>query len=410
MIKAVHLTTVDKGGAYKAVCRIVESLKAWDVESTIVVRTKENTGNAIEYNSTLVKTLSSKTRNFGNLLFANEKIQNDVWGCSVLKLDEVKNADIVFVHWVNSFVEYKQINSLLKNKKVILVLHDMEHITGGCHYSLTCDGYKNGCNPCPDTANWLMRTGAKYCNELKHTMWGNKNCYSVAISEWMKETAYSSQIVGGDKEDQRIRRIWNPIDTSVFKPYVNESIRGKLAIDNRPVILFGADRIGDEVKGTKYIFEALGHIDVEKYNIVCFGTDRLPADLEKEFSMVKCLGRIEDECELAGIYGVADVFVTTATQEAFGYTCCEALACGIPVVAFDIGGMKEQIRHKEWGYLAKTFDSRDVAEGIEYCIANAENMRNNAIDFVEKSFSYEVIGKQYFDFVECILDEKRFQQ
>lgn len=407
MIKAVHLTTVDIGGAHKAVIRIAESLAKFNVESTIVVRNKQNAGNEIEYNNTLLKSLISKAKNVGNIFFANEMIQNDLFGSDIAKLDVVRNADIVFIHWVNSFVEYKEIIRVLKEKKVILVLHDMEHITGGCHYSLECEGYKNGCISCPGWKTHLQRLGARHCNLLKSSMWSDCNCYAVAISEWMKETALVSEIVCGENKRSRIRRIWNPVNTDIFHPTDDESLRTKLGIDNKPLILFGADRIKDIVKGTKYIFDAIRNIDTTRYNIACFGTDDLPQEYADDFKFIRCLGRINDEQELARLYGIASVFVTAATQEAFGYTCCEALACSTPVVAFDTGGMKDQIQHKEWGYLAKMFDTLDLADGIEYCINNCREMGEKAVKFVESSFTYDVIGEQYYNFVEYILNEKK---
>ncbi len=54
-------------------------------------------------------------------------------------------------------------------------------------------------------------------------------------------------------------------------------------------------------------------------------------------------------------------------QENLSNPLTEAMACGVPVVAFDVGGMTDMIVHRENGYLAKAFDCEELAEGISLC-------------------------------------------
>ena len=69
-------------------------------------------------------------------------------GFDLRKFDSFKSADIVHLHWVNSgFVSMKYLTSL--GKPIVWTLRDMWPITGGCHYSLNCERYKNQCGKCP---------------------------------------------------------------------------------------------------------------------------------------------------------------------------------------------------------------------------------------------------------------------
>jgi len=406
MVKVVHVTTLDKGGAYKAVCRIVECMETDDIDCSVLLRSKTKDGKEIENNSNLFKNIWSKSKNLINMLFANDYLQNDIMGSDISNNQLIKEADIIFIHWVSSFLNYKSIYGLLKRKKIIvLVLHDMEHFTGGCHYSLNCEGYKEACKKCEYATNPLIKYGINCCNKYKRKVWQDENCHIVAISEWIKETAKKSKVVISEEsyKADKINRIWNPVNTDIFKPKVTEEYRKKEGIDERPVILFGADRLGDKVKGVEYIFEALKFLDNTKYNVVCFGTEELPEKYKDEYSFVRCLGRIDEEAELATIYSMATVFVVTSVQEAFGYTCCEALACGTPVVAFDVGGLHDQISHKECGYLADLYDCKGVAEGVEWCLKNYDKMQIKAIESVNTNFSYRRIGKGYIDLVRKLL-------
>src|SRR3546814_10586979 len=82
------------------------------------------------------------------------------------------------------------------------------------------------------------------------------------------------------------------------------------------------------------------------------------------------MGHIDDDERPAARYTAADVMIKPSLQEAFGKTLIEAMACGTPVVAFDSGGPGEIVLHKETGYLARPFDSDDLARGIAWCLSN----------------------------------------
>jgi len=56
------------------------------------------------------------------------------------------------------------------------------------------------------------------------------------------------------------------------------------------------------------------------------------------------------------IYSAADVFVVPSTEDNFPNTVLESLACGTPIVGFDIGGINEQIEHGKNGILCPTIE------------------------------------------------------
>lgn len=58
----------------------------------------------------------------------------------------VKDADIIFLHWINSFLSYKTIEKVLElGKPMIWVMHDTWLFTGGCHVNQLCERYKEAC-------------------------------------------------------------------------------------------------------------------------------------------------------------------------------------------------------------------------------------------------------------------------
>ena len=61
---------------------------------------------------------------------------------------------------------------------------------------------------------------------------------------------------------------------------------------------------------------------------------------------VHYLGKIDDENKLALLYSSADVMIVPSTEEVFGQTASESLACGTPVICFDTTGLKDLVDHQ----------------------------------------------------------------
>jgi glycosyltransferase involved in cell wall biosynthesis len=220
----------------------------------------------------------------------------------------------------------------------------------------------------------------------------------VGPSNWIVECAEKSDILFG----KMIYHIPNMLDTKLYKPLLeSEEIRSKYGISlDKKIILFGAADTGTENKnkGFRFLLESLEKLSRDKYCLAVFGNSGKSEELPDGFE-IRPLGYISDEHKLVELYNMADVFVTPSLQESFGYTACEAMACGTPVVAFPVGGLKEQITHMENGYLAKFKDPDDLAKGIEYCCENSailgENARKSAL-----KYSYENTAMKYLEVFE----------
>ena len=391
-MKVVHVSTTDFGGAYKAAERISASMASVGVDSTVLVRTKTKGDTiAIEVVNTPLKRIISKTKNVGNLLLSKGEVISDYFGTDISKNSYVQDADVVFLHWVNSFVSYHNVEQLIKSgKKIIWVMHDMWLVTGGCHYAFGCHKYENVCEDCP-MIRGKREKGVSYRNYMsKRAMLRHSSLKLVGPSRWLVGCAKKSKITNG----MGTFCIYNPIDTNIYYPRGNRSeLREKFNIPiDRRVILFGAMKAEkNSTKGLQYLKTAIHNLSPTEYVAVVFGnTEKIESDYTGVLTLE--MGMIQDEQTLAEIYNCADVFVAPSIQEAFGYTVNEALSCGTPVVGFSVGGISEQIEHKRNGYLARPQDSLDLAEGIRWCCKN--------IDCGTKSFNilkndYETIGNQY---------------
>ena len=404
-MKVIHITTIDIGGAYKAAVRLHEGLTRIGVQSEILLRTKTEENHAgIEVFSNQFAALISKAKNVWNLLRADGAIARDVLGTDISKHEKVREADVIILHWINSFLTVKEIRKLAALRKpMIWFMHDMWLFTGGCHVGGECVRYESGCGNCPLVSKSGDKDISRTNFQEKERLMREIRAVVAGPSQWIVDCAGRSGILAGKNPVC----LPNMLDTAVFCPMEDKlRLRGKYGIrEGRKAILFGAADIGTEnkAKGFSYLQSALGELPREQYQLVIFGNAGGDMKLPQGFE-VTLLGFISDERELAEIYNCADVFVTPSLQESFGYTACEAMACGTPVVAFPVGGLREQITHLENGYLAEFQNAQDIAKGIIYCAENREQLGVQA----RKSavwYSYEHVAVKYLEFMKTEMGE-----
>lgn len=387
-VKILHIATIDVGGSYNAAKRLNEMLLKYGYDSQVLVRTKTKLDSeVIEAFDSSIQAGISKAKNIINLLMKRGELKRDILGMDLRGNKSVKEADVIFIHWVSTFLAPKQIYqlSMMKDKKVIFVMHDMWLFTGGCHVDRRCGGYKEECVNCPMAGVFA----SKSFNRKKR--WIEKaNLTITGPSNWIVDEARKSSIVKGKK----LEVLPNTYDSSLFYSVSDEeksALRKELGISlEKNVILFGAADTGtkNSNKGFGYLLQALSMIDMSNIQLCVMGNADSNAKALLDKYDVVYTGFIVEEHKLADIYRVSDVFVNPSLQESFGYTVCEAMACGTPAVAFAVGGMLDQINHKESGYLAEFCNSKDLADGIGYVISNHEVVRDNAAQSA-KRYSYE---------------------
>lgn len=109
-------------------------------------------------------------------------------------------------------------------------------------------------------------------------------------------------------------------------------------------------------------------------------------------------GNVPD-AELAGHYNLADVFVLPSTNkgEAFGLVLLEAAACGKPLIASNLAGVRTIIEKEKIGYLAKPGDAVDLAEKIKAVISDAETAKKMgavAAETIRENYNWEKISRE----------------
>ena len=285
------------------------------------------------------------------------------------RVSEIQAADLIHLHWVAGVVDPAELGRSIGSKPVIWTLHDMNPFTGGCHYAGDCRKYAKTCGDCP-------QLGSRTENDLSRQVWSAKkqayqhlNLTIVTPSQWLADCAAHSSLLGNFP----IHVIPNGFPLDVFQPGDPVPARNDLGLSpNARVVLFGADSVFNRRKGFRYLLEALRLLTQREQNrelvLVCFGHLPHDAALEVPCRLV-ALGSLADEAQLVQAYGSADVFVLPSLEDNLPNTAIEALACGVPVVAFDSGGLPEIIEHRKTGYLVKRRHPKDLAEGIDWVLS-----------------------------------------
>jgi len=296
-----------------------------------------------------------------------------VLGSDISKLEEVRNADAIYLHWaLMGFQNLHTIENLARlGKPMVVILHDMWPITGGCHYSFGCENFKDGCHNCPMFPNGGQRLASTGFRKKMRLYQKYDNLFFVAPSMWIYDLARES----GLTRDKPVHYIPHVLDRKIFKPVGKATARHILDLNPEDrIIAFGAVNIDSPYKGWKYLLGALNKLhEKDRYQNISTLIFGGAGDRSTQYSIPfpgRFTGRISDEYAMSLIFNAADVFVVPSLSETFGYVIFEALACGTPVVAFDTGGIPDQIVHRSNGYLARYRDEKDLMEGIEFCLDN----------------------------------------
>jgi glycosyltransferase involved in cell wall biosynthesis len=378
-MKILHINTNKKGGAAKACIRINEALNQKGVNSKLLFKNNHKKDFSDTYSP-------NKTEKILNLLYRiRNKILKKVFLIkkdnilsfpdSQLKIEstiEYENSDIINLHWVSSFLDYK---FFLKNKKpIVWTLHDMEPFSGGNHYS----------NKKINSLNKLIIKYKKYFLSKS-----KKQINIVCPSKWLTKESKNSQLFGNFPH----YNIPNPFDPKVFKAYNNEKTRKEFKIPkDKKVILFVSDSLDDKRKGFSILEDAFNKIKVKDIILCSVGNNKNKITKNNYID----LGYINDEKKMAKVYSMADIFVIPSIEDNLPNTMIESLMCGTPVVGFKIGGIEETINHGFNGFLSNNVDSDSLLETINEALETNFNSEK-IIEDSRNKYSYDVIAKKYID-------------
>jgi glycosyltransferase involved in cell wall biosynthesis len=326
-------------------------------------------------NSRIIAWFDGKLRGFINRNNRREfgPFSYPVLGSDVSRIKEIKNADIIYLHWVlGGFLNLSSMEKLMHlNKPVVIVMHDMWAITGGCHHSFTCAKYISGCGNCPILPGQKEKDlSFREFNKKLKLYSKYDNLFFVSPSRWLFDCAKKSMLT----RDKPVFCIPNALDGTTYKPFEKSVAKRILNIDpEETIIAFGAVAIDSPYKGLSFLLEALQILhkqDLKKTSVLIFGSNYNKKIADAIPFKTRFMGHLTDDYAMVLMYNSADVLVVPSLADNLPTVVMEALSCGTPVVGFHVGGIPDLIDHLKNGYLARYKDAGDIAQGILYCIEN----------------------------------------
>jgi glycosyltransferase involved in cell wall biosynthesis len=420
-MKILILSTFErKGGAAIAANRLMHALNKAGQEAKMLVRDKQTDDpNVVTVNTNRWKRkinfirfalerwiIFSHNRFSRKNLFA-VSIANT--GTDLSRHPLVQEADILNLHWINQgFLSLKNIRRLIRTGKTIVwTLQDQWSISGICHYTGECKKYTIQCTRCP----LLTRPGktdlACQTFQKKKKLLGHANIHLVGSSRWITETARQTALY----PHATCHTIPCPVDQTTFFPRNKAHCRTTFNLpDNKKLILFAAAKLSDSRKGMSYFIEACHFLEQEgNIELVFLGSNPDKHSLAAIPIPTHLLGYLSTSAELSMIYTACDLFVIPSLEDNLPNTVLEAMACGTPCVGFHAGGIPEMIDHQVNGYLAAYKSSKDLATGINWCLApeNRDRLSKHALLKVQTCYTENIVAQQYIEYYKNAISRQK---
>ncbi len=273
--------------------------------------------------------------------------------------------DVINLHWISQFLDLETVLRTYAGKvPIVWTLHDMNAMTGGCHYDAGCGKFTDNCRECPhlmqpgvaDASNSIFRAKERLLSLIQPD-----DLHFVTPSQWLAESLKQSRLLSRFP----VTVISNGVDPDLFRPISRSAAREVLGLSSDGhVILFVAESVSNPRKGFDLLSSALRSMRFEKpTTLLCVGKSKsgLPA-IENVKTLQ--LGSISNALFLPIVYSAADIFVIPSRQDNLPNTVLESLSCGTPVVGFQIGGLPDLIQQGRTGWLAGTVSAESLAQSL----------------------------------------------
>jgi len=420
-LKVVHISNSDSnGGAAVAALRICQAQQNIKELSSILLAgdKKSNNDCVIPFTGRYYSKLGRKINfildeSLIRLLTVTERgrFTFPFFGIDIACHPDVMDADLINLHWINGgFLSLRSLKKLaLLNKPIVWTMHDMWAFTGGCHYSSSCDRFRDACGNCPSLLTKSNNDISKRIFEQKSALFREMKLTIVTCSNWLAEQTRESKLL----RNKQIMVIPNPLNTDNYLAVDKTESRLDLNLPiNKKLILIGAANLNDKRKGIDYLIESLNILSKkdksinDRIELVSFG--KIDENVGNKIPFkINQLGKLNNEIKIIKAYNSADVFVAPSLQDNLPNTVMEAMACSTPVVAFNVGGIPDMIDHLQNGFLAEAGLAGQLAEGISYILSDQQNSYRlglNAKLKVCENFNQDLVAKKYLDLYKSILN------
>lgn len=314
----------------------------------------------------------------------------------LLKEFDRLNIDTVFAvnlngYYINERLLFEYIAR--KGIRFVYVVIDEYPYLGKCWNSNGCTRYLEGCGKCPQKKIYPVSyflDGSKYIFANKLELYPKMEKCVFAGPEFVMTNAQKSPLMKGI----RTEIVDEGINIDYYSPKDTTELRNKLGIPDDKIVLFSTANLSDH-KGGNFFFKLAERLqNDERYVFIHAGNRIEPPVKPSNYLFVGFVA----ESELPLYYSLADLFIFPSFQDCMPNACLESLACGTPLVCFNISGMP-YIAGPDIEFLVKPKDIDDLERVVrEYANKKDKEMINRCRTYALKRYDRNI----YFGrLVEC---------
>jgi L-malate glycosyltransferase len=201
--------------------------------------------------------------------------------------------------------------------------------------------------------------------------------------------------------DKQIETVYNFIDERIYQKRDANHLKKEFGIkkDEKVVIHVSnfrpVKRVHDVVKTFARISEAMP----AKLLLVGDGPEITPiCRLVKKLGLTNRVHLLGKQENLDELYSISDLKLLLSEKESFGLVALEAMACGVPCIGTNVGGMPEVIQHGSTGYICELGDIDDISTKAISLLSDQQihqEFAKNGVSVVNTKFRAEHIVSQY---------------
>lgn len=321
-------------------------------------------------------------------------------------------ADVVHLHNLHGgYFDLRQLPIISAKVPTVITPHDTWLAAGHCAYSLDCDRWLTGCGSCPRP--WVLpaipRDKSAENWNLKRDIYRRSRIHVAAPSRWvlgqLERSIFADAIASS-------RVIPNGVDLSVFRPGDQVASRARLGLPaDATILVFSSASETNPYKDMATIVEALPSIVAGSSGrdvlLVALGNHK--AQVSSLDARVLAIPYLRNPADVAEYLRAADLCIHMACAENHPLAVIEALACGTPVIASDVGGVGEIIMDGVSGALVPSADADALAATVSALIADdtrRATMATAAAADAAARFDLCRMATEYFDLYATIAHDK----
>ncbi len=342
-------------------------------------------------------------------LFFDVKDEENPNLISELDINKIEGKfDFIYIQFTSFMISASTIKKLYEKFQCPIFAGsiDMYHVAGGCMYFGECKNYKNECRCCPNFT--LFNKNQAHKNYLyKKEIYSNVD-FAFVCNTWVANIVKESRMF----DNANIVTKSFMLDESQYSPKERKHCLQKLNLEDYSgyfIFLARADR--SKRKGFHYIEKAFEEISsqmrckMQNILLLLVG-NKIEIEIDENSILVYQLGRVSIE-ELIDAYNVADCFLSPSIDDAGPSMVNQSIACGTPVVSFNIGTALDVVYNGISGYKAEDITQESFTACVmkmlnlskDERVAMRQTTRQTSLKYDSKAANVKIIEDAYYKII-----------